>query len=188
MPKLHRLLHLTATSEIGGTERLLLYVLEHVDRSRFDIEIGSLIGSGILTERVQAMGFPAWNLGMKHPLEPGAVARLYHRLRAGRFDLVQLYGLRAETLGRPLAWLARVPVIISTIHSPDPWRRTPHVWLDRLTAPLVKLWISNSEAGRLSRIQRERFAPERIVTIHNGIPIPPVAELSPPDGRRRSLV
>jgi glycosyltransferase involved in cell wall biosynthesis len=49
--------------------------------------------------------------------------------------------------------------------------------LDRLTARWVDLFISNSEAGRQSRITRERFPSEKIVTILNGIEIP---EAMPP--------
>jgi len=181
----YRLLHLTSTSDLGGTEQMLLHFLRHVDRSRFEVEVGSLGGGGLLTERAREAGFSAWNLAMTHPASPAGAFRLLQRLRRGRFDLVQLYGLRADTLGRPLARLAGIAQIVSSIRSPDPWRRARHVWLDRLTAPLAQLWISNSEAGRRSRIEREHFPAERIVTIHNGIPLPPAELLTPPSAGER---
>lgn len=181
----YRILQLTSTSDIGGTESMLLHFLQHASRSRFSLEVGSLTGSGLLTERARALGVPAWNLAMRSPVSPGPGIHLFNLLRRGRFDLVQLYGLRADTLARPLARLAGIPVIVSSIRSTDPWRKRRHVWLDRLTAPLAALWISNSEAGRRSRIERERFAAEKIITILNGIPLPPPELAAPPTPEER---
>jgi glycosyltransferase involved in cell wall biosynthesis len=44
---------------------------------------------------------------------------------------------------------------------------------DTLSSGNVDMFISNSEAGRQSRIDREKFPPEKIITIHNGVDIPP---------------
>ena len=183
----YRILQLTSTSDIGGAESMLLHFLQHFDRSRFEVEVGSLVGSGLLTERARALGVPAWNLAMPlHMMDPRAILKLFSLLRRGRFDLVQFYGLRADTLARPLAKLAGVPVIVSSIRSPDPWRKGRHVWLDRLTAWPTRLWISNSEAGRQTRITRERFPAGRIITILNGIPLPPAERTALPSPAERA--
>lgn len=184
-PKPYRILQLTSTSDIGGTESMLLHFLAHYDRARFEVEVGSLVGSGLLTERARALGVPAWNLAMGFQLDPRGLLELFMRLRAGRFDLVQLYGLRADTIGRPLARLAGAGRIVSSIRSTDPWRKGRHVWLDRATARLATLWISNSEAGRASRIARERFPGDKIVTILNGIPLPAPELAAPPSAAER---
>lgn len=180
-----RILQLTSSSDLGGTERMVLHFLRHVDRETFSVEVGSLVGSGQLTREVEELGFPAWNLGMKKAFEWRAARELLARFRAGRFDLAQFYGLRADALGRPLARISGIRHIISSIRSPDPWRRFHHVLLDRLTSGSVAFWISNSEAGRQSRIRRERFPPRRIFTIPNGIPLPAPELLEPVSAERR---
>ncbi|MCX7766380.1 MAG: glycosyltransferase family 4 protein, partial [Candidatus Sumerlaeia bacterium] len=87
-------------------------------------------------------------------------------------QLIQTFGLRADIIGRVSARLAKVPIVISSIRSPDPWRKFWHTLIDRLTAGNVDLFISNSEAGRKSRIEREKFPANKIIVIHNGIKIP----------------
>ncbi|MFH0793838.1 MAG: glycosyltransferase [bacterium] len=180
MDKTYRILQLTSTSDLGGTERMLLHFLQRANRTKFEIEVGSLQGGGALTHETASLGLVAWNLDLERRGLVKGTWQLWRRLRSGHFDLVQLYGLRADTLGRPLARLAGIRRVVSSIRSPDPWRRARHVWLDRLTSPLVTLWISNSEAGRQTRIRREKFKEQKIVTIPNGIPIPPPRLLDPP--------
>jgi glycosyltransferase involved in cell wall biosynthesis len=169
-----RILQLASTSDMGGTERMILFLVEHIDRARFEPAVGCLQGSGELLRRAQAAGVRAIHFGEPRRLSLRGVWRLWRMLRRERFDLVQTYGLRADTVGRIAAKLAGVPVVVSSIRSIDPWRRWWHVWLDRLTAPLVDRFISNSEAGRQATIRRERFAPQRIEVVYSGVPARPI--------------
>jgi glycosyltransferase involved in cell wall biosynthesis len=164
--------HLTATSDIGGTERMLIHLLSRLDRNRFDAFVCSLVGGGTLTKKVQELGYKAENLELRHPFQFRKIRRLYHLLKSRPFDLIQIYGLRAEAIGRPLAKMARIPVVLSSIRSTDPWRKWHHVLIDRLTLVWADYFVSNSEAGRQSRIQREKYPAECIRVIYNGIPDP----------------
>ncbi len=165
-----RILQLASTSDMGGTERMILFLVEHIDKERFSPTVACLQGRGELLRRAEVLGVPGEHFGTTKGLSLRGIARLFRFLKREQFDLVQTYGLRADTVGRVLAKLSGVPVIVSSIRSIDPWRRWWHVWLDRLTAPLVDKFISNSEAGRQATIEREKFAPERIEVVYSGIP------------------
>ncbi|MBN1901100.1 glycosyltransferase [Candidatus Sumerlaeota bacterium] len=167
------ILFLTATSDIGGTERMLIHLLSRLDRDRFDAVVCSLVGKGTLTKKVRELGYLAENLDLRHPLQFGNMIRLYQLMKDVPFDLIQIYGLRAEVFGRPLAKMAGVPVVISSIRSPDPWRKWRHVLIDRLTLIWADCFVSNSEAGKKSRIEREKYHAGSIRVIYNGIPPPP---------------
>ncbi|MGC8741479.1 MAG: glycosyltransferase [Candidatus Sumerlaeaceae bacterium] len=177
-----RVLELASTSDMGGTERMILFLVEHLDREQFEPFVGCMQGKGELLRRAQAAGVPACHFGRQNRLSARGAWELLRFLRRHKIDLVQTYGLRADTIGRVVAKLAGVPVIVSSIRSIDPWRRWWHVWLDRLTAPLVDKFISNSEAGRQATIQREKFAPSRIEVIYSGIPAREI-----PFGRREEI-
>lgn len=151
---------------------MLLRFLSKVNRQKFDIRICSLIGSGRLTKACQQLGYQAWNLHLTSPLQLGKLMWLNRLCRSERIQLIHTYGLRADTVGRFIAHIAGVQVIVSSIRGPDEQRQWWHVMLDRATARWVDLFISNSEAGRQSRITRERFSPEKIVVILNGIECP----------------
>jgi len=165
--------HLTSSSDIGGTERMLVNLLSRINRERFKNVVCSLTGGGELTKQLQVLGYEAQTLNLSHPLQLARLRMLYRLMKSRRFDVIQTYGLRADSFGRILARWAGIPFIISSIRSPDPWRRWYHTLIDRATHPLANLVISNSEAGKKSRIEREKYPAEKIRVIYNGIPDPP---------------
>ncbi len=140
--------------------------------ARFRCAVVSLTGGGALTGAVRELGLDAETLDLRHPLQIGRVRALYRFMKSRPFRILQTFGLRADLFGRILGRAAGIPVIIGSIRSTDPWRRPHHVLLDRLTLPLATAFISNSEAGRKSRIGREHYRPDRIEVIYNGIEIP----------------
>ena len=165
-----KILQLASTSDMGGTERMILFFVENVDRDRFLPYVGCLMGSGQLIERAKRSGVRAQHFGASSRPTLRGIFELFTFLRREKIDLVQTYGLRADTIGRIVAKLAGVPVVISSIRSIDPWRRWWHVWLDRLTSPFVDCFISNSQAGKEVTVRREKYAPERIEVVYSGLP------------------
>jgi glycosyltransferase involved in cell wall biosynthesis len=166
----HRVLQLASTSDMGGTERMILFLVEALDKTRFIPHVGCLVGGGELLDRAAPHYAGTCHFQAPNALSPAAVRRIARYVRENRIDLVQTYGLRADTAGRIAARIGGARVVVSSIRSIDPWRKWYHVLLDRLTAPLVDLVISNSEAGRLASIERREFAPKKIRTIYSGIP------------------
>ena len=180
-----RILQLASTSDMGGTERMILFLVEHLDRREFQPYVGALIGSGELLRRASALGIPTQHFGFRCAMDPLGLARLIRFIRSEPIDLVQTYGLRADTVGRIAARLGGAQAVISSIRSIDPWRRLWHVWLDRLTAPCVDLFISNSEAGKQATVQREGFSPEKIHVIYSGVPERPIPREKRDELRKR---
>jgi len=174
-----RILQLTSSAHIGGTERNILRFLKGHEAGRFDYTLVTMESKGPLLDEARALGVQSIGLPSQSPFNLQTRKRFRDILVEGHFSLVHAYGLRAEILARGMAYAAEVPAYVSGIRSPDPWRKLPHVLLDRFTARggRVDLFISNSEAGRQSRIDREKFSPDKIITIHNGIepPEPPTA-------------
>ena len=152
---------------------MLIHLLSRINRDIFNVSVCSLVGKGILTKEVEKLGFEAENLQLNSPLQIHKVLKLYKCLKKQPFDLIHIYGLRADVPGRFLAKKAGIPVVISAIRSTDPWRKCHHVKLDRLTLRWADFFISNSKAGKESRIHRERYQPSLIDVIHNGIAPPP---------------
>lgn len=165
-----RILQLASTSDMGGTERMILFLVEGMDKQRFRPYVASLIGSGELVRRAEPFCAKTRNFGLGFPFDPRGVAALARFIKSERIDLVQTYGLRADSVGRLAARLGGARVVFSSIRSIDPWRKWHHTTLDRLSAPLVDLFVANSEAGRQATVTREGFAPERIEVVYSGIP------------------
>jgi glycosyltransferase involved in cell wall biosynthesis len=166
-----RVLVLTASSDIGGAERQIAYLARHIDRAAFALRVVSFEGDGRLTAMVREAGHEAETLGARRWLWRVRTRGVF---RGFRPQVAHLFGLRVDAVARLVARQSGAAVI-SAIRNTDPWRRWWHVWLDRSSAHHVDLFLSNSEAGRRSRIEREGFAADRIEVIPNGTPLPDLA-------------
>ncbi|MCX7014003.1 MAG: glycosyltransferase [Candidatus Sumerlaeota bacterium] len=180
-----RILQLTTSSSIGGTERMTLELARGLDPARFEVVVASLDGPGAFTEACREAGLRAsnWGVGRPIPWKLPWLRECVRRARDQEFDLVQTYGLQADLAGRFFKRQLGNPKLVCSIRSTDAWRSPLQVRLDRWTAGRVDLFIANSEAGRRSRIEREGFAPERILTIHSGIELDPPGVASREEAR-----
>ena len=169
-----RVLQLTATSDMGGAERMVLHLVRHLARERFEPFVCSTVGGGELLDLARPVCGGVAHLRFANPLDPAGMWRLARFIRDHRIDLVQIHGLRAEIAGRVVARLAGGCRIIGTIHSVDPWRRTVHSLADRATRPLVSAHVAVCRAAldaALARGEVSAGGPAHVIPI--GVPLPP---------------
>ncbi|GAB4316114.1 MAG: hypothetical protein Kow0059_08500 [Candidatus Sumerlaeia bacterium] len=169
---------MTASARIGGAETSLLRLIEAMHGKGVAVTAGVLCleNQGPLADRLRAMCIEVlcMAVGPYQSIGPVAQRRVRKALQAFRPHVVQIFGLRAEVAARrPAKTLPGSPRVISSIRSPDPWRRRHHVWLDRASARWVDRFVSNSLIGKWSRVVREGFDPGRISVIYNGVAPPP---------------
>jgi len=176
MVRPYRIVQLTSSSSVGGTERKVLALVENLDPQLFEPIVLSLVGDGTLIQQCRERGIEAEHLKCHHPFHVRAWRRFSQIIRTRNVALVHLYGLRANLPGRPLARRAGVRAIVGGIESIDPWRKWYHTALDRLTARWVDRFVAVCEAARQASIARERIAPSRIVVIPNAAREMPPAE------------
>lgn len=165
-----RVLQLASTSDMGGAERMILWLVEALDRARFTPYVGALIGGGELIERARESGVSAAPFGFRGYFDPAGIRRLIRFIRDNRIDLVQTHGLRADAVARWAARLGGARAVVSTIHSIDPWRRLHHSLLDRATSPLVSRFVAVCQAAKEATVRREGIDPARIDVVPIGLP------------------
>ncbi len=174
-----RVLRLRSSSEIYGPERGFLELAP------------ALAAAGVWTETVLLYRRPPGG-GVHHPLVragaaaglritestdrrwlvPLTAAAVARRLRAGRFDLLQTHGYKADLVGLPAARLAGVPAV-AVLHGLDPGgSRTLGVYdrLDRATWSRFARLVAVSDEIRADALARG-CDPCRVVTIHNALDV-----------------
>lgn len=164
-----RILEFAAYAGIGGTQRMLAEFLRHASHDRFEYSLCVLLESGFLTEQIADLPVECCCLDMRGYWDMSVLWKLYAFAKNRRFDLLRSYGLKAHIIGRIVGRWLGIPVNITSVRSTDAERKWYHVLPDRLTAPLTDLYLSNSEAGRVSTHQRERIPLAKIDVIPNGI-------------------
>ena len=164
-----KILHITTDSRIGGTEKMLISLAEHFDRSKFEMNFVALIGNGQLIEELEKRNCKVYSLKMKNKFDIIGILKLYKIIKNEKPDIVNTYLFHADQAGRILSKIAGVKTIISSYRSPDYWKKIYHIFIDFLTAKLVDVFTSNSELVKTVVSEREKIDKKKIIVIPNGI-------------------
>ena len=172
-----KVLHVITGLGVGGAEHQLRSILQH---TRHESDVVTLYNPGPVADMIRADGGSVRDLGMTSNTEISALFRLRRLIRAGRYDVVHAHLYRSQIYGRPAAWLAATPVIVSTEHSIGEThleRRpmTPGVRALYLgTEFLSDITIAVSPAVR-ERLLKWGVRDGRMTVIPNGVDMPRVA-------------
>jgi len=154
----------------GGSERMLLELIKRLPRDKYQISLCTMFSEGELVEEALKTNAKLYCLNMKRgALNIIPCLKLYKLLKQQKVDILHSWLFYANLLGRVIGKFAHVKVIFSSQRSIDDWRKFHHSFLDKLTSYLATAIISNSRAGRLRLIHRERINPKKIHTVYNGI-------------------
>jgi len=169
----------------GAQENTLYSVIGHGRTGRFDADLvtGPTWGTeGSLVEMARDHGVsmklvPSLLREINPVLDPVALAHLATLFRRGRYDIVHTHSSKAGILGRVAARMARVPIIVHTVHG---WGfnerqservRNTYIRLERycarFTDALVTVTPLMNEKGLRFGVGEE----SQFVTIRSGIEI-----------------
>jgi glycosyltransferase involved in cell wall biosynthesis len=147
-------------------------------------------GRGTFIDDLRALGIPV--VVLRHlttPIRPlqdlRALREIHAALAELQPDLIAAHSSKAGILARLAARRLRVPVVF-TVHG---WAFTPGVpaldaavyrRVERLVGPLASRIIAVSEYDRQLGLEARIAPPERLVTVHNGMPdVPPALQADP---------
>ena len=129
-----KILHILGSANYGGTEVHAYNLVNHMTE-RFRNELCFLSRRGPIGEELEHEGFKVYYLPLTNPWAIPIVAlRLYYLFRGNHYDILHLYGLKANFLGRILGRLSGHKKIIGGLRSkyPSGIKKSWTLWLDRL--------------------------------------------------------
>jgi glycosyltransferase involved in cell wall biosynthesis len=160
---------------VGGTETQAVELAIRLDSDRYDVTLGCLRARGPLLGRLAGSAVSVREFYPKGGFDSiqgmYQMFRLAIFLRRGGFQIVHTHDLYANLLGIPAAFIARVPVIISSqrdLAHLDLYRTRRRIWLRRLQK-LSAAVLTNAGAVRDAVLAENHFAPEKVRVIHNGV-------------------
>lgn len=168
--KKYRVLHLIDHLGLGGAQEVLLGLVKHADRERFEPEVAALYGRGVCWERLAGFGVPVYSLS-RSKFVPFYLPALYRLCRRGRFDVVVTHLDASLVLGNVVGRLAGVRERIVYTHcDPERLRRHPlYLYLRRRVQPLATHVVAVYSGARDFIVQHEGIPAERVSVVHNGI-------------------
>lgn len=175
--KRQKILVVTRKLDVGGTERHLLQILPHLDRSRFEPEVAVLRPGGRLEPLMRERGVPVWTppswLNGWAALV-GAAFYLTMRMIRERRTIIHFFLPEAYAVGGLCGLLAWHRRMIMSRRSLNVYQAS-HPWvarLERLMHGHMVAVVGNSKAV-LADLRAERVAEKRLRLIYNGIQTEP---------------
>jgi glycosyltransferase involved in cell wall biosynthesis len=172
-----KVLHMITGLGVGGAELQLRSILQH---TRHDCDVVALYNPGPVADMIRADGRPVRSLGMTSNTQASALLGLRRLIAGGGYDVVHTHLYRSQIYGRPAAWLAGVPVIVSTEHSIG----ETHLERRKMTTGVQALYrateLMSDMTIAVSATVRDRLInwglrPRRVTVIPNGVDLTRVA-------------
>jgi glycosyltransferase involved in cell wall biosynthesis len=165
---MHKLMLLLYTLEAAGAEKVVLSLVDGIDRRRYSPVVCAFRG-GRLRQSFEDLGIPVYVLNKKRGPDLVALWRLIRLMRQHRISILHSHNFSANLWGRVAAVVARVPVRIATEHSMPSIKTRLERNIDQTLARLTTKIVSVSAAVRDAHVRDEKIDPDKFAVIYNGI-------------------
>lgn len=156
---------------VGGAEVLLRDLTQGLNGERYRVSV-CYSTPGPLVSDVAALGVPMTRLPRLARVDPVLLARMCRTIWRDPPQVVHTHLFKSDFHGRLAARICGVPVVVSTLHNSDAWASNAlFASLYGATARFADRLFAVSEEVREFAIERTGVAPERVITILNGVPI-----------------
>lgn len=181
------ILHLSETSEPGGSETVLAYIANNLDRDRYD-SLVCLLSEGWLTDHLKRLGVRYEIIENRRSYDPAFLVRLIKLIRREHVALIHSHEFMMNVYGSVAARLTGIPMI-GTIHGKVYFtEKKSRIAAYKLAVALSSRIIAVSEDLKKYFIENIGIRNDRkILTLYNGIDIDKYKPIAKSDDLRRKL-
>ncbi len=152
----------------GGAERLLVDLLEYLDKDKYDPQVITVVEGGELEEELKNLGIPVKIFRKKTKVGLRVIYEIYKFLKKEKPDIFHSMLFGGDTWGRIAAIFSGVPHIFTTEQNIN----LDEGFLKKFTK-MVLSWftekvIAISESVKNYSIKADRISPDKITVIYNG--------------------
>jgi glycosyltransferase involved in cell wall biosynthesis len=152
----------------GGTERQILQMAQIVKEAGFDIHIGVLRGSDWLRSATGGIGVTVFDIqSVFRPQSYAKYRRVIRWIQKEKYTLVQSHFRDSNIIIPLIAWLARVPMIISTRRNLNHGTSPLEFLVQRAANLFASRILVNCEAVKRVVVSTEKYNPEKIDVLYN---------------------
>jgi glycosyltransferase involved in cell wall biosynthesis len=171
-----RILFITTTTKREGPGNMLGSLIEHLDRTKFEPIVLTILGGGEWDVRYRELGVRRINFGLRAPLDVVAPLLLLSVIKRVKPDLIHTQLIRADLYGRWAANLTGIPYITS-VQNMDRWKRSGSLiargttLLDARGLQRAQRVVAVSMAVKKDLTERQGIRPDMIDVIANSVDV-----------------
>jgi glycosyltransferase involved in cell wall biosynthesis len=171
-----RILFITTTTKREGPGNMLGSLIEHLDRTKFEPIVLTILGGGEWDVRYRELGVRRINFGLRAPLDVVAPLLLLSVIKKVKPDLIHTQLIRADLYGRWAANVTGTPYITS-VQNMDRWKRSGSLIargttiLDARGLQRAKRVVAVSKAVKKDLTERQGIRPDTIEVIANSVDV-----------------
>ncbi len=173
-----KVIHVIKITSIAGAENHLLMLVAGLRARNIDAEIVMLTEPAKpMTEFVaeaKRREIPIKSLVIRRSIDPALIKNLRDLFRESKPDIVHTHLQHADLHGITAAWLAKVPVVITSRHNDNAFRRRPVIkQLNQLLWRLADAGIAISKSIARFAVEVEGAPSAKVHTIYYGLSFNP---------------
>jgi glycosyltransferase involved in cell wall biosynthesis len=160
-------LHLVEDLKRGGLETVIAEIAYGLNKEAFTVEVWAVVRGGEVAEELRNNGVQVQICDIPNYYNPFNILKLACRLYKSRFSIIHTHGYFASTIGRIAAVIARIPVMVTHLHTIYYGMSLRNRMIDRFLNVFSRKIICVSEAVRRSFVCAG-FDMRKAVVIYNG--------------------
>ena len=157
-------------SNMGGAEMVVRNLMFNLDSNLFDLSLVSIRPTGIIGQEIKRK-YPVYSLEANQKFNPLFLYKLYKILKQEKPDILHCHLFHANLVGRIIGKIAKVPYIISTIHSDNIGSQFRYFLL-KISDFLNDTTVVVSNKVKQGLLERKIIAERKIKVIYNGVEEP----------------
>jgi len=169
-----RVLHIINSLDIGGNERFLLQLLDHLPKERFHQEVcvpdRGKDATRDLEQECRRLGTPIKVIRVSGNLDVRVLLKLKRLIRTRRFDIVHTHLIYSQVYGRIAAAMAGARCVVSSEQNIyEVKARLPFRWIERKLSGFTDRIIACSNGVREHLISRVGINPLKVIAVPNSV-------------------
>ena len=166
-----RVLHLVEDLKVGGLEMVIASIVLGLDKTKYQSQVWCLAQGGDVAAELIGKGASVRILGEKSYYNPLRILHLARLIWKEKFKIIHTHGYFASTFGRTAGLIARVPVIITHVHTTYHDYKLRNILIENILSRFTDRIIFVSKAVQISMIKNERIREDKTCVIYNGATI-----------------
>jgi glycosyltransferase involved in cell wall biosynthesis len=162
-----RLIHLVEDLKPGGLENVIADIACGLNREEFDVEVWAVVKGGEVAEELLKKGIKVHICNIAGYYNPFHILKLTCMLHKRKITIIHTHGYFASVIGRISALIARVPVIVTHLHTIYYDMAPRNRIIDRFLNAFSNKIICVSEAVKKSFVDAG-FNMGKAIVIYNG--------------------